>query len=152
MRSKLMFHGVYDPVNVFSTGTGCGVSFLLPPVPLGGTDFLNFNTKVNGFGGGWSFKVAANSLANNSLVITADDVCCSGLNPSFVGIEGVRGSTDGFAVQLSNLPAGMSTHWVQVIADNSNIMNNPGYGNLENVVATRAGVPLLRRRSGSRRD
>jgi hypothetical protein len=41
----------------------------------------------------------------------------------------------GFAVQVpANQAPGGSAHWVQVIADNYNITNNPGYGNAENIV------------------
>lgn len=74
---------------------------------------------------GWTFSSAVAELSDDSLVVHTYHVVGS---PTLVGawidLEYVPHGTD----PTSNV------HWIQVISDNHNITNNPGHGNLENIV------------------
>jgi hypothetical protein len=152
--------GVYRPVDVWNMGGGnFDVAFALPllPTPLGLTAGqplpnagpINLRATLNaasgayaGAAGGWSYA-AGGSLPAQTLNVTAYEVHAG---PNYVGIEFQKANPIntnliktladvGFAVQApqNQIPAG-NVHWVQVIADNYNITNNPGYGNAENII------------------
>jgi hypothetical protein len=74
--------GLYNPLSIYTEPGGFGVAFLIPPVPVplprggGGNNsvFMTGLTKSFTTNGGWSFGAAANDLAQNSLVVNADQV------------------------------------------------------------------------------
>ncbi len=152
--------GVYQPVDIWNMGGGnFDIAFALPLAPLPVTltpgqalpnnGPINLRATLNavqgaygGAGAGWSFAAGGN-LPAATLNVTAYQVHAG---PRYVGIEMQRANPIntniiktladvGFAVQVpaNQAPAG-NVHWVQVIADNFNITNNPGYGNPENIV------------------
>lgn len=145
--------GVYDPINVYKAPGGFGVAFLLPPLvielPRGGFDggIIDYNKVLkNSFKNPWDFKAAGADLAKNSLEVTAYDVIGTA---AVVGIDGQNNvpkkgggktNTRGFAVRYTGA-AQANPHWVQVIADNHNITNNPGHGNPENIVDSAGTTP-----------
>jgi hypothetical protein len=152
--------GLYKPIDVWNMGGGnFNIAFALPLAPLpvvlntGGAlpnaAPINLSATLNaasgayaGAAGGWSF-VAGGSLPAQTLNVTAYEVHAG---PNYVGIALQRANPVntniiktladvGFAVQAppNQVPAG-NVHWVQVIADNFNITNNPGWGNAENII------------------
>jgi hypothetical protein len=120
--------GVYNPLSIYSEPGGFGVAFLLPPLPLslplGGGGF--FSTALTGAfpaAAGWSFVAAANNLAQNSLVVNADQVAGGPAYPCWqgpgdcVGIYGTA-NTSGFAVSYTGAAIN-NAHWIQAIATSS---------------------------------
>ena len=146
--------GVYQPISIWNMGGGnFDIAFTMPLVPVAVTygpqtnnPPVNYQAVLNrpwggyvgaGAAGQWTYAVAVNPLPAQSLDVTAYQVYAG---PNFVGIAGAaqaNGFSSGFAVQapanLPGIPAG-TAHWVQVIADNFNISNNPGFGNPENIL------------------
>jgi hypothetical protein len=123
--------GVYNPLSLYSEPGGFGVAFLLPPVPIalplggGGASSAFMTALATSFPtkSGWSFTAAANNLAQNSLVVNADQVSGGKSYPCYhqpgdcVGILGTA-TTAGFAVSYTG-PAIADAHWIQVINTNS---------------------------------
>lgn len=129
--------GLYNLVSIYRVPGGFGVSFLIPPVPLNAPKWGDsvagiFNPKQTAdtvYGPkGWTFTASNQTLPDNSLIVTADQIHNT-TKQDYVGIEG--GTTppltpdSGFAVllpkTLGNLlpnPPAMPTHWIQVTFDN----------------------------------
>jgi hypothetical protein len=145
----------YQPISIWNMGGGnFDVAFTFPLVPVAVTfpadtngPPINFRTVLGRPWGGyigtpvapvtWTYASFADALPNEALNVTAYQVYAG---PNYVGIRSDptrNGFTSGFAVQAPENPPGIApgtAHWVQVIADNYNISNNPGFGNPENIL------------------
>ncbi len=156
-KTRISSTGVYAPVDVWNMGGGdFDIAFLLPISPVAvmaaqaNNPPINLTTVLDAPAGAylgnpnWSYVVNLKPLPVATLNVTAYEVHAG---PNYVGIQdetagpintniNTKTFADvGFAVQVpaANLPAG-NVHWVQVIADNYNISDNPGYGNAENII------------------
>lgn len=120
--------GLYGPTQSYVAGGQTWVAALSPPVPTYERDpsanFLNVLTATFS-ASGWTYASSANSLSDDSLVVTTYNVTGTSTR---VGAES----------EVQYVPHGAdpttNVHWIHVVTDNFNITTNPGYGNIENVV------------------
>lgn len=125
--------GTNNLVQVYRTANGFGFTFLDPPVPtnplnVGDQPYYNFFNVLNrSFGtfNGWNITGNAQALSAGSIQVhTYSAVGTATRVGAQFDVQYVPGAKD---------PAA-NMHWIQVVSDNHNITNNPGHGNLENVV------------------
>jgi hypothetical protein len=127
--------GAYIPTQAYMVGGQSWVTALtttpLTPAYLPAITSADSGVLTAAFPGssGLSFVSSVTPLAASSLVVE-----------SYAAVG--SSSSVGAQIYLQYVPTGAdptrNVHWIQIINDNYNITNNPGYGNPENVVDTRA--------------
>lgn len=124
--------GQHDLLDIYTTPNGFGIVYLDPDVPVHPltreTLYYNFYDVLSPtFPTGWTFTDDAQDISDNSLRVRTYDAQGSAAS---VGADfDVQ-----YIVPLGGRNPFLNMHWIQVVSNNHNITNNPGHGNLGNVV------------------
>ena len=129
---------VWDTEESYTLANQSTVTTRLSPIniaslPRGGTSSLLALLNLNFLT--WTFTPASNDLVGTFEIQAYDAVATS----DNVGAQLLLNYIPGISVtdptpELNNL------HWIQRVYDNHNVTNNPGHGNIENVIDIGSGV------------
>ncbi len=122
-----MTAGVYTPTVNYMVGGNPWVNATNPVTPtyLNGISAADFSILTAAFPGSAGYKYQSSTLAPNSLSVQTYAALGSATS---VGCDFYVTYTPNGNDPTTNV------HWIQIIDDNYNITNNPGYGNKENRV------------------
>ncbi len=136
-------HTQYDFAEWYTDGPGVGVVWLDPAgvtsIARGGT--AAFNARLAASYPAWNFVPAGADLNGFFDVDIYDAKDTNHLGGPAVGAEIYLRYTLGAGDPQPNPALGGSCHWIQRVRDNHNITDNPGHGNLEDVIDVGGALP-----------